>query len=1073
MIIEYQLLADRVAAILTAATARRRICLPGIFQIPDGSVTVEALVDHLELLPCSIGVESVNSNTIFNPDGSKASLEPGRIVRIKIPVVVRLVRLTDLQSNGGAPSAPFKSYTVTLLLDLRTDIFKAVPRLITKFRDIDFGLLNAALDDEAKEDIRSRIKSSFAVIVTPLDMAPLEALGNGLLAVRNFGISLDTAHNFLAMRLDLGGIDDDYLDTWTDFYKGMIGNHLMGRDWSVLVDQRIIVARIVADFEDGLTKKDEPQFELDDDKHPSGEWTSAFNTPLITVKFSGQVIDACPHYVPVMGVPVYMGMLDVDADVTATVSLKALLNPGTDRHDLQARAKVNWELNDFEVAECAIAAAIMWPVVGTILLAEGKINWGEFFGVLLVHCYAPVIVLIGGAIAASEQGLPPETVKDLLAELEGECHEVHETDEDFEVVCIQQVPQLANPLVGDMAFDTVGAIGPGLLLGGALTDPEVLTPAKLTVKVDGFEWRILGNCNTLQAGVRCQVHLGNTGQQQFALCSLGIPNPQVNDPLNFYGPYLPAVAQGTITIEIPQWAAEWQRYRITDASLAQLNAQDVPKAVRDKLVVIKDEQFFGEDEFLQALEDVLGKPDALLHKNVIFAAAAEKRFLDAPYPLKLLIVTTGGVRWIEIDPFAQSDPAALAGLQAKAIAGCQEWIDPSGDALGYNPTWDIDPESTATVMHLWEVLLSGNPGYALDFFDARGKALASVKAAPAGTMKVALLVSPASGGKEITIKSQAAGVESVERSAADGLRESREPISSDDRHPGWRLRTRRVLLTQQSMLLLPAPCLQWQFAPTDAAPLLFALTEAGLYVYDVSDPGVPRLQHRERLTGVRGGTYWSGGWLAWGSPRVGVCGARELQAGLGTLYRITTLTLPRKTVRQVVNADGHLYARTAHGIHVIDPALREIGRLPHEGLVDLAVAGKRLVALDPAGISVFSLARPSQPEPVGSYSVDCAQRLINPRPAMAHTIYVQRQNAGGVLLDLTRPSQPQAVAEYSSPPWDADALHRGDLLATLDANRRWLRFYRVGPATSGPAGHIDTRMGRPLLRKPRVRPRVT
>jgi hypothetical protein len=78
---------------------------------------------------------------------------------------------------------------------------------------------------------------------------------------------------------------------------------------------------------------------------------------VITVKFSGQVIDACPYYVPVMGVPVYMGMLDVDADVTAVVTLKAVLNPGTGRHDLLSRATVNWELNDFEVAE--------WPVPST------------------------------------------------------------------------------------------------------------------------------------------------------------------------------------------------------------------------------------------------------------------------------------------------------------------------------------------------------------------------------------------------------------------------------------------------------------------------------------------------------------------------------------------------------------------------------------------------------------------------------------------------------------------------------------------------------------------------------------
>ena len=50
MIIEFQLLADKVAAVLSASAARRRICLPGVFPMPDGNATVDALVDHIGIL---------------------------------------------------------------------------------------------------------------------------------------------------------------------------------------------------------------------------------------------------------------------------------------------------------------------------------------------------------------------------------------------------------------------------------------------------------------------------------------------------------------------------------------------------------------------------------------------------------------------------------------------------------------------------------------------------------------------------------------------------------------------------------------------------------------------------------------------------------------------------------------------------------------------------------------------------------------------------------------------------------------------------------------------------------------
>jgi hypothetical protein len=89
---------------------------------------------------------------------------------------------------------------------------------------------------------------------------------------------------------------------------------------------------------------------------------------------------------------------------------------------------------------------------------------------------------------------------------------------------------------------------------------------------------------------------------------------------------------------------------------------------------------------------------------------------------------------------------------------------------------------------------------------------------------------------------------------------------------------------------------------------------------------------------------------------------------------------------------------------------------------------------------------------------------------VAGTIYVQRENEGGVLLDLTLPSEPQAVAEYYAPPWFADAVQWRDLLATLDVNRRWLRLYRVGPAASGPPGRIDMRPVRGPRRQRRMHP---
>ena len=151
------------------------------------------------------------------------------------------------------------------------------------------------------------------------------------------------------------------------------------------------------------------------------------------------------------------------------------------------------------------------------------------------------------------------------------------------------------------------------------------------------------------------------------------------------------------------------------------------------------------------------KPDGsiALFDIAINIAAPNAAYYNAPYPLDLLVKTSGGTRLLRFNPppvITADDYKKLAAELLVKIGNCQVLVDEWARLhRGYNPRWSPRPPEGLAVDHMWEVIVTGlRAGEKVVLLDVQNREIASAVSS-GGPMRLMTVVPPAAE-KELTIK---------------------------------------------------------------------------------------------------------------------------------------------------------------------------------------------------------------------------------------------------------------------------------------------------------------------------------
>ncbi|WP_298457873.1 hypothetical protein [uncultured Cellulomonas sp.] len=438
-----------------------------------------------------------------------------------------------------------------------------------------------------------------------------------------------------------------------------------------------------------------------------------------------------------------------------------------------------------------------------------------------------------------------------------------------------------------------------------------------------------------------------------------------------------------------------------------------------------------------------GQPPLDLSVDV---AAPGPGYYAAPYPIDLMVRTSGGTRLLRFAALPVVDAARFQALGAEllaAVADCQQLVDPwLGTHVGYNPRWSPrPPEDGSRVEHLWDVVVSGLPaGQAARLVDRDGSAV--VTAVSTGDpVHLTTVVAPSGEDRELGIRRLDAPGWSVQSGTVD--------VTADP-GPGG-LEVRQTNLVHEGVVRLPGRARGIDVVPVSGAPGVVALLDDRAVAYAVTSPS-PAAAERTWPGRFSGALRSAHGLLLYGDDGLAVVDRS------GRLTR-TVVDVPVRDA--TVGAEG-VVAVTRDRVLVLSPTLEIRDEIQAAGAITAAHARGRLLVGDRhgvmlrggavAGAAVTGTVTGVPTGAVTGGSPD-GQRLDVQDAAvvsLAHTPFVDPAAVLATLDDgtarvlVTGPDGVREVARYDAVPWFAHAVRLGDRVVRLAEGRDRLELYRVG-----------------------------
>lgn len=704
--------------------------------------------------------------------------------------------LADLESNGAEPSNT-KTTTVNLSFVMR--VAKAGNG------DLGYQFSLATVDLGPSLATAPNAPALAAELAQSIEALPLMSFQSiGQFVAQGGGVSnspleigmnchtgIDAAASRVSLRAELGEADKGSLAQWTPWLQGNLPDHLGNS-----LDWAVFIHEIQlrAGFKSSMSKWVAAATQDPDITAapvPEPSWTES--PPRVQMSVSATAVDACPT-------PVLWDWHDVDFTVESKLDYN---RPAIDKLELQSR--ISWSASEADKFFCALNMAAFGPFLAPFITNfaatadPGKdLSAGDYY----LANFAGPIAYFAGTYASISRGLNAR-----LSFVPAGFQEVESSDSDREYIrtfdvdltlAEFQLPDTPSIVQMRATFASLNGTSDGLVLGGPLQNTS-LVPKSAKLDVGSFDQEWHWSWKNV-----CSAHRRIATRKHIVLHNKSIKKlGELHQPLQMLG-----------------------------------------------LEVLDDEQ----NQYKPYVKVVIGGDHGALSVEIPHADL-KPEFLADPYPLRVLLRTTGGSRILDLGTVTTLDStqhAVLqAGVKALILAKCKPFIHVLWGRL-FNPQWMIDPPPyDQHAERLWAFALENAPqDMGVVVTDQSGEPLAGGRPAADGRMTVYVLTSqeadasPVVGftsrlfGEQPVGPSPPIGTDAGALELARSSPRARPALEGSAMNSGARLSVRQAQLVAVSTFVSPAPIRR--VAAFGSSGRFALLTNVGAIVVSLEDRMRPR-----------------------------------------------------------------------------------------------------------------------------------------------------------------------------------------------------------------------------------------
>ena len=412
--------------------------------------------------------------------------------------------------------------------------------------------------------------------------------------------------------------------------------------------------------------------------------------------------------------------------------------------------------------------------------------------------------------------------------------------------------------------------------------------------------------------------------------------------------------------------------------------------------------------------------------NYIDPDVATRPGVTVAYPLKVLILTSDGARFITIPPPPPppepiEDPLEQIALQLWQVIHCTRYASIWDELHTLNPEWLIDPPPEQEVAQLWAVTVNGMPeGDAFVLRDARGLELVTAFADARGFAHATAFAEQ----KGVGITIAKAGL----APAPNQMQTRSLEMSASKAAPKQSLAIKQTLLVRAATIPLSGALERLSFVHFRGAPTIFLRTSAGPAAY-----GLAQAERPQRLALRNGSRAWE-----------------TAPAWLTRVFASSPPCDNAATVRDVIRRAQRIYLVRDRAVEVIDERGCLLGELSVSHGNSIAEVGDLIVVGTASGLAIVEPDAAGARHPVNTIAFDASRGVVSAKLAHARrAVYVRALGLGGSVIDLRDPVHPVELARYRRRPWYVDGGRLGRVLVRTADDDRHVVVYRVGESIGG------------------------
>jgi hypothetical protein len=212
------------------------------------------------------------------------------------------------------------------------------------------------------------------------------------------------------------------------------------------------------------------------------------------------------------------------------------------------------------------------------------------------------------------------------------------------------------------------------------------------------------------------------------------------------------------------------------------------------------------------------------------------------------------------------------------------------------------------------------------------------------------------------------------------------------------------------------------------------LTSAGVKIYDLTLPAMPRLASSHLSKGWLGIRVWRDGFLTWGEGGLQFLSSRSARA--------EDLLPECPSVLDAIPYGSGFCVGTPERVIIYTHELRRTLTLDVEGGVRLLAVSGNVMAVASSRIQLFDLARPETPLPVDVPAAPAAPVKLWPyRLADSRCAFFVQTQRGGAVFAPGRDNEVDQPILFRVDPWFTSAAQIGRLHVQYDRNRNVIAIY--------------------------------